>query len=185
MEDKINRIFGEAVSVKQALLASDIPAQVARIAATLKERLARGGTLYCCGNGGSACDAMHFTEELVSRFKRERPGIRAMHFLDAATLTCWSNDYDFEGAFERQVRTFCTEKDALCLISTSGNSANICRAAVAAREQNTYTFALTGKDGGLLSRQVDDALIVPSQATERIQEAHILLIHTFCELLET
>ena len=143
-----------------------------------------GGTIYSCGNGGSACDAMHFTEELVARFKRERPGIRAMHFMDGATLTCWSNDYDFESAFERQAQTFCTDKDLLLAISTSGKSENILRAVKAAKKSRTFCVGLTGKDGGELKDLCDVTLLVPIQETERIQEAHIASIHILCELIE-
>ncbi|MCB0354338.1 MAG: SIS domain-containing protein [Bdellovibrionales bacterium] len=150
----------------------------------LQARVADGGTVFSCGNGGSACDAMHLAEELTARYKRERDGIRAMHFLDAGALTCWSNDYDFAGAFERQVKTFCGASDVLFALSTSGNSENILRAARAAKELGTYVIGLTGKSGGKLKEIADSAFVVPSNETDRIQEVHITLIHAFCEVLE-
>ena len=151
----------------------------------IKTQLKSGGTLYACGNGGSTCDAMHFVEELVGRFKRERPGFRAMHFADPSILTCWSNDYDFESAFERQAKTFCTPKDVLVGISTSGNSKNVIKAVAAAKTQGCCTIGLLGKDGGELAKICDIALIVPGKETERIQEGHITLIHILVELLES
>jgi D-sedoheptulose 7-phosphate isomerase len=128
---------------------------------------------------------MHFTEELVARYKRERPGIKAAHFHDPSVITCWSNDYTFETVFERQARTFCGPLDTLVGISTSGNSANVIRAVNAAKEKGTTTIGLLGKDGGKLATLCDIPLVVPSNATERIQEVHITFVHIFCELLES
>lgn len=142
------------------------------------------GTIYSCGNGGSACDAMHLTEELVARYKADRRGYKAMHFLDSSTLTCWSNDYEYESAFERQAETFCTEKDLLIGFSTSGNSTNILKAIEKAKEKKCFTIALIGKDGGIIKGSADLEFIVPSNATERIQEVHVMLFHLFCEFLE-
>ncbi|RIL10878.1 MAG: phosphoheptose isomerase [Proteobacteria bacterium] len=151
----------------------------------LKSCLAEGGTIYACGNGGSACDAMHFTEELVARYKKERPGMRARHFLDPGILTCWANDYDYTSVFERQALTFCSPKDVLLAISTSGESENVLRAVQAAKKLGSKTLGLIGRDGGNLGPACDLALVVPVQETERIQEAHITIIHILCELLES
>jgi len=186
MKDIIGQILKDSASLKDRLANDkDFIAKLDSIASALRSALAQGGTIYLCGNGGSACDAMHFCEELVARFKRDRPGFRAMHFLDASTLTCWSNDYSFDEVFERQAKTFCSSKDVLVAISTSGNSTNIIKAVNAAKELSCVTVALTGKDGGELSKLTDHALIVPSDTTERIQEVHITCIHIFCELLES
>jgi len=182
--------------VKEILLASsDLKARIAGdtklvsklhdASQKIKAALACGGTLYSSGNGGSACDSMHLTEELVARYKRERPGMRALHFMDPGTVTCWSNDYEYEGAFERQVKTFCTPKDVYLGISTSGRSKNILRAFAAARALGTYTIGFTGKDGGAFPEACDLSIVVPAKETERIQEAHITFIHIICELLET
>ncbi len=186
MKNTISKLLQDSASLKQKVAAdASLVAVIEKAFLQIKKTVHCGGTVYACGNGGSACDAMHFTEELVARYKRERQGFRAMHFLDPGTLTCWSNDYSYEAAFERQARVFCTKNDILLGISTSGKSKNILAAFKAAREAGAYTIGLTGKDGGLFPSACDTAIIVPSQETERIQEVHITLIHIICELLET
>lgn len=172
----------ESARVKLAL--RELAPDVARVAGRVAECFRGGGRLYACGNGGSACDAMHLVEELVARYKRDRPGLPAHHLLDAPTLTCWSNDYDFASAFRRQVEAMARPGDVLVAISTSGNSANIVAAAEAARERGVATLGLLGRDGGRLKALCDDSLVVPARATERIQEAHITLIHLLCDLVE-
>ena len=128
MEKIVESFLLESARVKSELAKdAEFLKKVAEVGAKLKEVANAGGTIYACGNGGSACDAMHLTEELVARYKRERPGIRAMHFMDPSTLTCWSNDYDYNDAFNRQAETFCTDKDILIGITTSGNSKNVIR----------------------------------------------------------
>ena len=144
-----------------------------------------GGTVYSCGNGGSACDSMHLSEELIARFKLDRPGIRAMHMHDPGVLTCWSNDYEYASVFERYVKTFCGSKDVLLAISTSGNSPNILKALQAARACGTFSIGLGGRNGGALKDSCDLAIVVPAQETERIQECHITVIHILCELIES
>lgn len=178
----IHEALEESARVKLALrgLAPD----VLRVAGRVADAFRAGGHLYACGNGGSACDAMHLTEELVARYKRERPGLPAHHLLDAPTLTCWSNDHAFEAAFSRQVQAMGRPGDVLVAISTSGASPNVLRAAEAAAERGMLTVALTGRGGGRLREICAEALVVPSDATERIQEAHITLIHLLCELVE-
>jgi phosphoheptose isomerase len=158
--------------------------EIAAAARAVAEVFRSGGRLYACGNGGSACDAMHLVEELVARYKRDRPGLPAHHLLDSATLTCWSNDYDFQSAFARQVEAMARPGDVLVAISTSGNSPNILTAVEAAVERGVAVLGLTGRDGGRLAGLCAHALVVPSQATERIQEAHIAIIHLLCELVE-
>ncbi|HEV2131604.1 MAG TPA: SIS domain-containing protein [Longimicrobiaceae bacterium] len=178
----IRDALDESARVKLAL--REQAPNVLRTARRMADAFRAGNRLYACGNGGSACDAMHLVEELVARYKRERPGLPAHHLLDAPTLTCWSNDYDFESVFERQAETLIREGDVLVAISTSGNSANILRAAEAARRRGALTVGLSGRDGGQLRELCDELLIVPASATERIQEGHITLIHLFCELIE-
>lgn len=172
----------ESARVKRALTsyADDILRIGDRIASAFRE----DKRLYACGNGGSAADAMHLVEELVARYKRDRPGFPAQHFLDAATLTCWSNDYEFETVFSRQVETMLREGDVLVAISTSGNSPNVLRAVEAANERGGLSIGLTGRNGGRLRELCDEVLIVPAEATERIQEAHITVIHLLCEIVE-
>ncbi|MBA3969519.1 MAG: SIS domain-containing protein [Gemmatimonadetes bacterium] len=172
----------ESADVKRRL--RDQAPTILRIAERIADAFRAGNRLYACGNGGSACDAMHLVEELVARYKRDRPGLPAHHLLDAATLTCWSNDYDFATVFERQVQAFVRPGDVLVAISTSGNSPNVLRAVEAATRQGAVVVGLTGRDGGQMRSLCDEVLIAPSDATERIQEAHIAVIHLWCELLE-
>ena len=172
----------ESARVKLAM--RDMAPGVARAAGRVAEAFRAGNRLYACGNGGSACDAMHLVEELVARYKRDRPGLPAHHLLDAPTLTCWSNDYEFDTAFSRQVEAMGRAGDVLVAISTSGNSPNVLRAARAARERGMLVLGLSGRDGGALRELCDELLVVPARATERIQEGHITLIHLLCELVE-
>ncbi len=172
----------ESARVKLAM--RDMAPGVARAAGRVAGAFRAGNRLYACGNGGSACDAMHLVEELVARYKRDRPGLPAHHLLDAPTLTCWSNDYEFDTAFSRQVEAMGRAGDVLVAISTSGNSPNVLRAARAARGRGMLVLGLSGRDGGALRELCDELLVVPSQATERIQEGHITLIHLLCELVE-
>jgi D-sedoheptulose 7-phosphate isomerase len=180
--DVVRAALEDSARVKRSLVrqAEEIAAAGQRIS----ESFRAGGRLYACGNGGSACDAIHLVEELVARYKRERPGLPAHHLLDGATLTCWSNDRDFEGAFLRQVEAMVRAGDVLVAISTSGNSENVLRAAAGARERGAWVLALTGRTGGALDAQADLCLRVPADATERIQEAHITIIHLLCEIIE-
>ncbi len=186
MTDTIRSALQASIQTKQAILDSAPLLSGIQAAATRLIACARaGGTIFACGNGGSSCDAMHFVEELVARYKRDRPGIRAQHFSEPGILTCWSNDYEFASVFERQADTFCKPGDVLVGISTSGNSENVLRAVTAAKKRASWTLGLLGRDGGKLKSVCDQALIVPSPATERIQESHITIIHILCELVES
>ncbi|MGH7458668.1 MAG: D-sedoheptulose-7-phosphate isomerase [Longimicrobiaceae bacterium] len=153
-------------------------------AASVSDSFRAGGRLYACGNGGSACDAVHLAEELVARYQRERPGLPAHHLIDGPTLTCWSNDYDFAGVFERQVRAMVRSGDVLVAISTSGNSPNVLRAAGAARELGAKVVGLSGRSGGELAALCHHCVRVPSGDTARVQEGHAAVIHLLCELIE-
>jgi D-sedoheptulose 7-phosphate isomerase len=186
MNHAISSILAESSSLK-ATLAKDqgFLNAVGSAYQLIENTVKAGGTVFACGNGGSTCDAMHLCEELVARYKRNRPGIRAMHFMDPSMLTCWGNDVGFDDAFARCAETFCTQKDVLVAISTSGNSRNVIAAVAKAKERGAKVIGLLGKDGGKLASLCDASIIVPSQATERIQEAHITVIHIWCELLET
>jgi D-sedoheptulose 7-phosphate isomerase len=185
MKDLIKSHIQASISTKQAILADQkFQETLLSVGNKLRASVAAGGTIFVCGNGGSTCDAMHFTEELVARYKAERPGVKAMHFGDSSTITCWANDYDFESAFERQAETFCGPNDVIFGITTSGNSKNVLRAVRKAREKGAYTVGFTGKDGGQLKNEVDQVFIVPSNKTEIIQESHIMCIHILCEFFE-
>jgi D-sedoheptulose 7-phosphate isomerase len=178
----VHEALDEAARIKSAM--RDLAPEVARTAARLAAAFREGKRLYACGNGGSACDAMHLVEELVARYKRERPGLPAHHLLDAPTLTCWSNDYEFATAFRRQVETLAGAGDVLVALSTSGNSPNVIQALEAARDRGVVTVGLTGRGGGRMRALCDHCLVVPSEATERIQEGHVTLVHLLCDLVE-
>ncbi|HLL82517.1 MAG TPA: SIS domain-containing protein [Longimicrobium sp.] len=178
----IRDALDESARVKLALRGQ--APQVLRMADAVADAFRAGNRLYACGNGGSACDAMHLVEELVARYKRERPGLPAHHLVDGPTLSCWANDYDWDSVFQRQVEAMVRPGDVLVALSTSGNSVNVIRAVEAADARGAVTLGLVGREGGRLAGLCTHALIVPAQATERIQEAHITIIHLLCELVE-
>lgn len=155
------------------------------VAHHLSTSLANGGTLFWCGNGGSAADSQHLAAELVGRFRKNRRPLRSIALTtDTSVLTCVANDYSYDDIFARQLEALGRSGDALLAISTSGNSENVLRALNAAKNLGITTIALLGKDGGPCKNVADHALIIPSQNTARIQETHILIGHILCELVE-
>jgi len=179
--------FATALNAHRALFATldTLQADVDRVAATLAACLRAGGKLMLCGNGGSAADSQHIAAELTGRFVHDRPALAGLALsTDSSALTCIGNDYGFDAVFERQVQGLGRAGDCLILISTSGNSANQLRAAQAARGLGITTLGLLGRDGGQLLALCDDAVVVPSQTTARIQEAHIFIGHCWCALVE-
>lgn len=151
----------------------------------LIESLQHNGKILLCGNGGSAADCQHIAAELVVRYKKNRPGIPAIALTtDSSILTAHANDLEFATVFARQIETLGNNKDTLIAISTSGNSENIVRAAKAAMLKGLTVIGLTGNDGGELCKYVTEAVIVPSSITARIQEAHILIGHWWCNKIE-
>ena len=160
--------------------------QVARIAARYVEVLRGGGTLYFCGNGGSAADAQHVAAEYVVRYARTRRALAAVALTtDASLLTAAGNDLGFEQIFARQVEALCRPGDLLVLHSTSGRSPNLVAAARAARNRGARTVAFLGRDGGALAGEVDEALVVPAGDTGQIQILHLALEHLVVELVES
>ena len=156
-----------------------------KIGQLLARSLAKGGTLFWCGNGGSAADSQHLAAELVGRFKKDRRALRSIALTtDTSVLTCVANDYSFDDIFARQVEALGRPGDVLIGISTSGNSENVLRAFKAAKEMSMMTIALLGKGGGPAKELADHALVIPSDSTARIQEAHILIGHILCDLIE-
>jgi D-sedoheptulose 7-phosphate isomerase len=158
---------------------------VARAAECLSDALRSGGKLMFCGNGGSAADSQHLASEFTGRFVDDRRPLAALALsTDSSALTCIANDYAFDQVFERQLRALGRKGDVLVAISTSGRSANVQRAVHAAREGGIAVVGLLGRDGGTLRSLCDVALIVPSDTTARIQEAHIFIGHTLCAMVE-
>jgi len=141
--------------------------------------------LMLCGNGGSAADSQHLAAEFTGRFSKDRPPIAAVALsTDTSALTCIGNDYSFNDIFARQVLALGKAGDCLIAISTSGNSGNVLAAVAAAKSLGISTIGLLGRDGGKLKAQCDVSIVVPSQVTARIQEAHILIGHSLCGAVE-
>lgn len=159
--------------------------QVLSIAEALFECLNHGHKILVAGNGGSAADAQHFAAELVGRYMKERPGLPAISLsTDTSALTAIGNDYGFDRIFSRQVEALGQTGDVLITISTSGNSQNLVEAMSVARERGLMNIALLGKTGGSMAPLADRALVVPSNETPRIQEAHEWILHSCCALID-
>jgi len=175
--------LAEHEALMRALPALD--GAVADAGRKLAALLAGGGKLMFCGNGGSAADSQHLASELTGRFVNDRRPLAGLALsTDSSALTCIGNDYSFDDVFARQVAGLGRAGDGLIAISTSGNSRNVLKAVAAAREAGIFTLGLLGRDGGQLSKACDASIVVPSQVTARIQEAHILIGHTLCGLIE-
>ena len=158
---------------------------ILRAAALVKGCLLSGGKLLACGNGGSAGDAADFTTEYACRFVNDRQPYPAINLTaDGSLLTATGNDYGFEEIFARQVRGFGKTGDVVIALSTSGRSRNIIRALEEAQKLQLGSIALLGKDGGAARGLATVELVVPSQVTARIQEAHKFILHIICELVE-
>ncbi|MCF6280913.1 MAG: phosphoheptose isomerase [Candidatus Polarisedimenticolaceae bacterium] len=185
--ERVHELFEHSIQVKtdaQPLLA---PA-IAAAAELIVTRILQGSKILSCGNGGSAGDAQHFSSEMLNRFERERPGLPAFALTtDSATITSIANDYHYDEIFSKQITALGHPGDILLAISTSGNSSNVMAAINAAHEQEMLIVALTGRDGGGMGSQINEGDIeirVPSDSTARIQEVHLLVIHSLCDLID-
>ena len=162
-----------------------LPQDLYEISALISDSLGQGGTVFLCGNGGSASDSQHISAELVGRFSRNRRPLRAIALTtDTSILTCISNDFSYDNVFSRQLEALARPKDVLLAITTSGNSPNIVNAVKAAQLNDVSTVGLLGNDGGLIKSMVNYSLVVPSHSTTRIQEVHILIGHILCDMIE-
>ena len=159
--------------------------QVAKVAMRYAAVLRAGGTLYFCGNGGSAADAQHLAAEYVIRYSTDRRPLAAVALTtDSSILTAAGNDLGFEQIFARQVEALCRPVDLLVLHSTSGQSSNLLAAARAAKVRGVPVVAWLGKGGGALARLVDDAVIIPSNVTSLVQLMHLAFEHLVVEAVE-
>jgi D-sedoheptulose 7-phosphate isomerase len=180
----------EMITAAQALLGAMLKddalvAQVESAASLCIEALRKGGKIVLAGNGGSAADAQHIAAELVSRFNYDRPALAAIALTtDTSALTAIGNDYSFEYVFARQVEALGRAGDVLLALSTSGNSPNVLAALKAARAQGMKTIGLTGATGGKMVGLCDIAIKIPSAQTPRIQEGHIVIGHSICQVIE-
>ena len=160
-------------------------AEIERGAEMMCRTLSEGHKILLCGNGGSAADAQHIAAELVGRYERQRRAWPAIALTtDTSALTALGNDYGYAEVFARQVEALAQAGDLLLAISTSGGSANVLRAVERARELGCKTLALTGAGGGELKTLCDAAVVIPSDRTSRVQEAHITIGHLWCEMID-
>ena len=176
----------ESIEVKQRIL--DDPEIIARIEEATKmilSSLRQGGKVLLCGNGGSSTDALHLAGEFVGKFQRERHSMPAIALnSDVASLTAVANDYGYDFVFSRAVEGLMRPEDVLIGISTSGNSKNVLLAVRKAKEIGGKSISLLGCSGGSIKNETDLAIVVPNDCTARIQEAHIMIGHIICEIVE-
>jgi D-sedoheptulose 7-phosphate isomerase len=165
--------------------ATQIGPEIERAAAMVRETVGRRGTLFFCGNGGSAADAQHLATEYVVRYMRNRAAYPAIALTtDTSLITAAGNDLGFDQIFARQVEALAKVGDLLIIHSTSGNSPNVLEAAKAARAKGVPVLAFTARDGGALRALADHSVIVPTSRTDRAQEIHLCIEHLICELVE-
>jgi len=179
-------IFAETIAVKSRVLKEKALLETARaVGDRLIAGYRAGARVFMCGNGGSAADAQHFAAELTGHFIFDRPplGAEALHG-NSSHLTAVANDYDYASVFARALEGSARQGDTLVAISTSGNSANVLRAATTARELGVTVVAMTGETGGKLAGLADFLINVPSSDVGRIQESHIVFIHAISEHVE-
>jgi len=187
MQSRIQQMFQASIETKQSAI-SVLPQAIENASLMMVSSLLNEGKILACGNGGSAGDAQHFSSEMLNRFERERPSLPAIAITtDSSTITSIANDYHYDEVFSKQIRALGQTGDVLLAISTSGNSANVIQGIHAAHDRNMHVVALTGRDGGQIAPLLlpDDVEIrVPSNVTARIQEVHLLVIHSLCDLID-
>ena len=183
MKDLIKKHIFEHKAILNSM--GNLEESIAETAILLIKCLKNNGTIFWCGNGGSASDSQHLAGELIGRFIGDRKPLKSIALnADSAVMTCIVNDYGYEHIFSRQVEGLGSKNDVLVGISTSGNSQNILNALNVANKKDMITVGLLGKGGGDASNLVKQSVIVPSRSTARIQEMHILIGHILCDLIE-
>ncbi|NQV58896.1 MAG: SIS domain-containing protein [Alphaproteobacteria bacterium] len=187
LADEIETAIRESVAVKERLLAAGIGAQLSDMADRVAQAIAGGGKVLLCGNGGSAADAQHLAGEFLVRLRGSlnRDALPALSLItDSSTLTACANDYGYEQIFARPLQALGQKGDVLLAITTSGNSANVLAALAVAKSQGLISLGFLGGDGGKALEQCDQAIVVPSHDTNRIQESHIMLGHLLVQGVE-
>ena len=180
----IQRSLDEHTAVFRELNAASV-GSIDECAAILKDTLKNGCKILICGNGGSAADAQHIAAEFVGRYETERAALPAIALTtDTSALTALANDYSFGRVFSRQVEALARKGDCLIAISTSGESENVINAVMSARNLGCRVIGMTGSKGKKLASLCDTCLIIPSERTARIQEAHITIAHIWCEMID-
>ena len=184
MKNTVEQIFLESIAVKQETLKKNLTAIISA-AELIISALKSGHKLFFCGNGGSAADSQHIAAEFVGRFQKERKAWPAIALTtDSSALTALGNDYTFDIVFSRPLQALGQKGDVLIAISTSGNSKNVLEAVRQAKLMGISTIAVTGAKGGQLAGLCDIAIIAASSKTARIQESHLVIFHSICELVE-
>ena len=184
MKELAIKAFEESIDVKRRFVLEHVD-RIVQVAHVIAGAFREGHKVLLFGNGGSSTDASHIAAEFVGRYHRERRPLPAIALAtDMAAITCIANDYDYAEIFARQVNAHGQKGDVVIAISTSGNSPNVLKGLVAAREVGLTTVGWTGGKGGKLAEMVDYTFVVPSTVTARIQESHITLGHVLCELIE-
>jgi len=184
MKNTVEQIFLESIEVKQETLKKNL-SRIISAAELIIGAITSGHKLFFCGNGGSAADSQHIAAEFVGRFQRERKAWPAIALTtDSSALTALGNDYTFDIVFSRPLQALGQKGDVLIAISTSGNSKNVLEAVKQAKLMGINTIAVTGGKGGQLAGLCDIAIIAASSKTARIQESHLVILHSLCELVE-
>jgi len=186
MKNYIIQQIADSAATKQAILENEsLVNLLVEVARACVDVYKNGKKILIAGNGGSAADAQHFAAELVGRYGFDRPSLPSLALTtDTSALTAIGNDYGYEYIFSRQLEGLGVEGDLFIGISTSGNSQNVLNAFSAAKERGITTVALVGRDGGKMGQMADYAIIIPSNATPRIQESHLLVEHIICDIIE-
>lgn len=182
----LKRALEDSIALKKEVLNNPLINETVNILATeMVDVLKSGGKILFCGNGGSAADAQHLAAELSGRFYYDRAPLaaEALH-VNTSFLTAVANDYSFDDVYSRMVKAYGNKADLLIAISTSGNSANIVKALEAAQELGLNTALLSGKTGGKAKSFAQHTILIPSTDTPRIQELHMIVGHTLCEIVE-
>jgi D-sedoheptulose 7-phosphate isomerase len=184
MKKTVEQIFAESIEVKHETLKKNI-LQIIAAAQAIISSFKSGHKVFFCGNGGSAADSQHIAAEFVGRFQKERKAWPAIALTtDTSALTALGNDYTFDIVFSRQLEALGQKGDVLVAISTSGNSKNVLEAVKRAKSMGIVTVGVTGGKGGQLAAQCDITIIAASAKTARIQESHLVIFHSICELVE-
>lgn len=186
-EKIIEEYFNQSLeSMRRSMQSADLRTQLLRASQAIRNCYVAGGTLFVAGNGGSAADAQHIAAELVAKLCRDRSSIRAFAMtVDTSLLTAIGNDYGYEYSFSRQVEGLMRKPDIFLAISTSGNSRNVLRALERCRERGIASILLTGSDGGKARTLADHLILAPSEDTRLVQETHMVVYHTLCQLIES
>tara|TARA_B100001013_G_scaffold74101_1_gene39436 strand:- start:1956 stop:2570 length:615 start_codon:yes stop_codon:yes gene_type:complete len=185
--NKIKKLFKESINIKQEILNSNILNVIERMGDEISYSIKNGGKMMLCGNGGSAADAQHLAAEMLIRLRPNynRQGVPAIALAqDVSTITACGNDFGFDRLFERVLESLGNSGDVLIAITTSGNSMNVIKAMQLAREMNIIVFGFLGAGGGKALELCDEAFLVPSSDTGRIQESHITAGHALMEYIE-